>query len=178
MSKDINITNIKGFLIILVVIGHYFQLLTSGGVMQGAVLSIYSFHMPAFVCISGFLSKNVEKRRSRAFEDLLIPFVFFQIVFVVLSLICKSGQNAITNIFYPEFALWYLLALFIWRMILPDIIRLKCILIIAVIANILTGYFTGMTNAFAAQRMVGFLIYFLLGYYLNEQTIFKLCKIK
>ena len=176
------VTCIKGFLIFLVVTGHFMQLLTSsmqiGAVVQGIVLSIYSFHMPAFVFLSGYLSKNVKKRRMKAFDDLLIPFIVFQMVFAVIGIASRSGQHALANIFYPEFALWYLLALFVWRILLPDMIRVRGILIISLIISVATGYFYGMNNAFAAQRMVGFLFYFIAGFFTNEYLINRLQMLK
>lgn len=52
------IDNIKGLLIILVVLGHSIQAAGLGIETNLINRFIYSFHMPAFMAISGFLSYN------------------------------------------------------------------------------------------------------------------------
>lgn len=176
------ITNMKAILTILVVCGHFPQILIPNAtrfssILQGTVLFIYTFHMPMYVFISGFLSKNVEKRRKRAFEDLLIPFFVFQIIFASINILCGAGQHAFKNPLHPEFTLWYLLSLFTWRLFLPDLARVRGILPIAVILNVGTAYMTGVTNAFSAQRTFGFLIFFMLGYFADEEWLSKISRV-
>ncbi|EAF5802188.1 acyltransferase family protein, partial [Listeria monocytogenes] len=54
---DLQLSNIKGILIFLVMLGHY--LLTMGPKQVIPIDIIYSFHMPAFIFISGIFSQNV-----------------------------------------------------------------------------------------------------------------------
>lgn len=69
--------NIKGLLIILVVIGHAIQYCLPTYEMNIAFRFIYSFHMPLFFFVSGYLANrgrwdsNVIRRRA---IQLLIPF--------------------------------------------------------------------------------------------------------
>ena len=166
------ITNLKAFLIILVVAGHLIQLLPFlGGFREGMILWIYSFHMPAFVFVSGYLSKNADKRRKRAFVDALIPFFIFQILVGLLNLALSGESVVFANPLHPEWAMWYLFALFIWRITLPDVSRIRGIIPISVVISILTGYFTGIGNAFAAQRTLGYFVFFLLGYFCSSDVL-------
>ncbi|WP_281276902.1 acyltransferase family protein [Enterococcus pingfangensis] len=60
-SRDYQIDNIKGLLIILVVFGH--MLLASSKENNWLLTLIYSFHMPAFIFLNGVFSKNVNLRK-------------------------------------------------------------------------------------------------------------------
>ena len=183
MGKEYNerdtVTNAKAILIILVVAGHFVQLIPSwGGVRQGIILWIYSFHMPAFVFISGYLSKNAEKRREKAFADIFVPFIVFQVVFGIINVLLSGSSVAFGNLLHPELTLWYLLALFIWRYTLPDVIKIRGVILVSIVISVLTGYLPKVTNAFAAQRTFGYFCFFILGYYCRKETLEKAWRIK
>lgn len=133
--------------------------------------------MPLFVFVSGYFSKNVEKRRKRAFEDLLIPYFISQFLWLIYQGIFNHSFDVIKNIFYPQFSLWYLLALFIWRLLLPDLIKIKGILPVSALLYVLGMFCVGINNNFAMQRAIGFLIFFLLGYFASEDDIERIKKI-
>lgn len=176
------LNNMKGILIILVVVGHFLQTLlncvkewmpTFAPVIQGAILFIYAFHMPVFIFISGYLSKNTEKRRQNAFFDLFFLYLVYEILVGIICSIAspQRGWEVFQNIFIPRYASWYLLALFIWRLLLPDLVRIKGVLWIALMLNIGTCIFTGFGYSFDLRRILGFLFYFLLGYYTSEERL-------
>lgn len=50
--------NLKCFLILCVVIGHMLELVYAGGGYR----IIYSFHMPAFIFVSGYFARFRKKR--------------------------------------------------------------------------------------------------------------------
>lgn len=55
-QRLIYLDTLKGMLIILVVLGHCGTALSTG-----LLSSIYAFHMPLFILVSGYLSKKTEK---------------------------------------------------------------------------------------------------------------------
>jgi len=172
------ITNLKGLLICLVVIGHFLQPtveLTSGFIkciIQGVVIWIYSFHMPLFIFVSGYLSKNYNKRRNKAFEEILLPYLVLQVIFLMKNII--NNGVGVLQIFTPCFALWYLLALYIWRIVLPDLIRIKHIIWVALFLNICYFFISDLGQFMALDRCIGFLFYFLMGYFADLDIIKKL----
>ena len=174
--------NIKALLMILVVIGHFAQVFlwrdnTSGYyIVQGCVLFIYSFHMPLFVFISGYFSKDLEKRRKRAFYDLLRPYVMAQLALGILFFILNHSFTVFRNILIPSYGTWYLLALYIWRTMMPDIDKIKHNILIAFCLNLFIVA-TDIDNTVAMGRTIGFLVFFLMGYYANESTIHTIRKI-
>ena len=58
--------NIKGFLIILVVFAHCLYDFQDDALIGAIVKSIYLFHMPAFIFVSGFFGKSERSRSSKS----------------------------------------------------------------------------------------------------------------
>ena len=58
-ERDYLFDNYKAFLIVLVVVGHFIEVASDDNVvMETTKWIIFSFHMPAFVFISGYFSKK------------------------------------------------------------------------------------------------------------------------
>lgn len=108
----------KGIAIILVVLGHIF----SGGNVK---TYIYSFHMPLFFIISGYLFnysnvKSFKEFINKKIKAYLIPYVTFSIINILgyyllsgLSLIVLRNNLLETIKFCGIGALWFLPVLFI-----------------------------------------------------------------
>ena len=152
--KRINwIDQAKGIGILLVVIGHM-------NIPQELSKIIFSFHMPLFFFISGYLYN--EKKYSVNFENvfysklksLVWPFITFTIFYLILSVFIN--QNSIINSFdYVNFfkgnrslntPLWFLTALFSTEIIFSQIIRFfnirKAIFLILLI--LIIGFFNAI----------------------------------
>lgn len=103
--------NLKSFLILLVVIGHTIQFSVINYTDSHIFNYIYSFHMPLFMLISGFLSYKESslvtwsgvKRRG---IQLLIPYVIWTIVF------CLTMRAPIIERLFETPVYWFLLLLF------------------------------------------------------------------
>lgn len=108
--------SLKGILIVLVVLGHSIQYSLMDGCYEDHVWNyIYSFHMPAFVAVSGFLSyrKSIVNDRFsiiyRRFKQLLVPYLLWELVH--FSLQDNYTLSSLWNIFlHPYF--WFLWVLF------------------------------------------------------------------
>lgn len=72
--RDFKIDNAKGIGILLVVFGHCLW------VSEDILTLIYSFHMPLFFMISGFLSINSLTTYKKILSRLFLPFIFFYLV--------------------------------------------------------------------------------------------------
>ncbi len=124
MEKRIEWIDIaKGIGIILVVIGH---------ISQNKIISnfIYSFHMPLFFILSGFLYKPKEKYVRKKAKTILIPYIVFAIISYIYWFFIERNMreqdvnpiNAFLNIFICQagdenyvfnVVLWFLPCLFI-----------------------------------------------------------------
>lgn len=104
------IDNLRGMLIIIVVLGHAIQYLDSDFDHNIVFRYIYSFHMPLFIFISGFVSysKEIKPRSiSRRFFQLVIPFIAWSMLAMTLTL--KNNWNWLIK---PDTSLWFLWVLF------------------------------------------------------------------
>ena len=104
------VDNLRGFLIILVVLGHCIQHLDIDFDHNIVFRYICSFHMPLFMFISGFVSYKREYHWTsikRRFIQLVIPFIAWAMV----SMSLKDNWN-IDWLTTPDTALWFLWVLF------------------------------------------------------------------
>ena len=168
--------NLRGLLIILVLIGHFGGDNTSFSadgniVLQAIELFIYLFHMPLMFFVSGLFSKNTEKCRNNAFLDLFIPYLLFQVFYAIVQYVNSGTKDYLLNPFYPAPALWYLFALFVFRFVLHDFLKIKWNLIIALIMSVFGICILGLSHEFAMNRIFANLLYFLLGYYCDPELI-------
>ncbi|MDT2613040.1 acyltransferase family protein [Enterococcus dongliensis] len=169
--------NIRGILILLVVLGHaleYFRLDNIVG--EFIYIFIYLFHMPVFIFISGYFSKNLAKGRSTAVETFLVPYLLLN---MILSLIMLAiGKIDEFTILSPGWTLWYLYCMFIWRLLLPDLVKVRRILILSFIIGIFSGFLTEFGTYMAMARTLGFLPYFLAGYFMDRSLLEKIHQLR
>ena len=89
------IDNIKVVLIFLVVFGHLIErYIDTSDTLMAIYMFIYIFHMPLFIYISGYLSKNVNKSKKIFLKDLLIPYIFLLITSVLLNGVSEVEINS------------------------------------------------------------------------------------
>ena len=122
MEKNVRLLwadSLKGCLIVLVVLGHAIKSTIGDCCYDNHLWNfIYSFHMPAFMAISGYLSYRPDKNRKdvfpfifRRFRQLLIPYFLW----TVISLLIDNRltiENLKSYFLYPDMGLWFLWALF------------------------------------------------------------------
>lgn len=79
--------NCKGFLIILVVFAHFLYDLQAQHEWNTAIVnSVYMFHMPAFVFVSGYFSKCENSRSLRSILLLTVAYFLYTAGFIVFNL--------------------------------------------------------------------------------------------
>ncbi|MDF2612723.1 MAG: hypothetical protein K0S71_509 [Clostridia bacterium] len=175
-QRNYLIDNLKVLLIFFVVLGHVIEYNIQGNsFFMGLYLFIYFFHMPLFVFISGYLSKNIEKCRKGAIKGLLIPYVVFNIIWYILAYIATG--ELIWPVIYPGWTLWYLISLFFWRVTLKYVIRIKYIIPLSIVCGLLIGAMPRGGIVLSLSRTISFLPFFLIGYYTNEANLIKVSKI-
>ena len=113
----------KGFLIFIVVLGHFLLPLKDSPypLFSRSFYLIYSFHMPAFVFLSGYFGYSGWKKRGTNFRSLL-SYVFLYLFMQGMLHICDILFYGSTRIF-PDFwhassTPWYILALIFWNLAL------------------------------------------------------------
>lgn len=142
--------NLKFLLIVLVVFGHSLEEISLAQDYAIIRAWIYSFHMPAFVFISGYFSKSVRRG--------------------------EGARKTIINILTPKYIFWYLFSLLIWRLLIDDLKRIKGIFILAMLLGLYVGGIHEADRFLAISRTIVFFPYFLLGVFADEAMIEKVRK--
>lgn len=174
--------NMKFLLILLVVMGHFMDEVMSTFEMDSPIfrsffLAVYTFHMPAFLFISGLFSKRTvqERRWCRLFD------YFVLYVFVKAALTMCSRLNGGTREFRlsegsgMEWFAWALLICTLLTILLRNFDP-AYVLCFAVVLGCLAGYQEEQKTWFATLRVMNFYPFFYLGYLLDPKKLPKLLK--
>lgn len=128
-TRNIQIDALKYLLVTFVIFDHL--LLIHGFVNKGLDIIIDSttqnlsiafgaFVIPIFVFMSGIFCKKglaLGEQIRKSFPILKIFFIF-QILDLLIQYFVDGKSLSINTLFVPQFALWYLLSLFTWRIML------------------------------------------------------------
>ena len=163
--RSAKMDNFRGILMILVVLGHLLEL-QEGPVSDYLYLIIYSFHMPLFVWISGYFAKPADRSCIRS---LIFPYLIFQLLYSVAAVFFWKTEDSI-KLLEPYWLMWFLMALFLWRLLLPlldvkDIKSQAVTLGTVLLLALLTGWEQELRYVLSFQRMVALFPMFILGYY-------------
>lgn len=178
------LTILKGIGIILVILGHSFSF-SGFDIIENTKLNtyifrtIYSFHMPMFFMIAGFLINNNKEHLIKDFylskiKRLLIPYIFINIVDAIprhlFSELVNNKSNSIERIiFYSGAATWFIYTLFILFLIFPVIEKYiikkdKYYLFGIFLLGIKISGVTDSIDIFTINRLVNMSFYFYIGY--------------
>jgi Fucose 4-O-acetylase and related acetyltransferases len=157
--------NIKGFLIALVVFAHCLYAFQSKRTIDIIVDSIYFFHMPAFVFVSGFFSKSRNSRSADSLFKLFTAFLLLTAVHLVMAFAMGRELKLVT----PYYSAWYLPALIVWRLATPYFSKVRGAVPIALLAAFLAGFWKDINNSFAFARIISLYPFFLAGYFLSKE---------
>ncbi len=175
-ERDERIDSVKYWLIVLVIAGHIF--LRPEFTSIACIVTwkwIYLFHMPLFIFISGYFSRKKDKEDIwLSIWKLLEPLIVFQTLAIIFKLI-QEGSVSLHYILTPWYALWYLLSLILWRLILqilPDnfLENTKLILLLTFFISIIIG-FLPFNELLSIQRTLSLMPFFFLGYCMKGRNI-------
>jgi fucose 4-O-acetylase-like acetyltransferase len=154
----------------LVVIGHGIQRLTADSDNALIVyLFIYAFHMPAFAMISGYFSKATppgSRQMKKVLTDILLPYFIMETIWTVVQFLVEGKQEF--NPTQPSWTLWFLLALGIFRLILPYLTLVRWPLFWAVVFSVGVGYLSNVDSTFSLSRAIGIMPFFVLGWKVRQ----------
>jgi len=174
--RDYHFDNIKGLLMFFVVLGHLLErYIYSSVAIRTIYIFIYLFHMPIFIFISGYFSKNPSKCRKGVFEGLLLPYILFDLIWY--GLIWVATGEMLFSFTHPGWTLWYLISLFFWKMLLKPLLKIPYIIPISFAVGLAAGGTPYINQFFSISRTLVFLPFFLLGVITTEEKIEKIKKI-
>lgn len=121
INRDYSFDALKGFLILLVIMGHAIQLSTDvgGWSLNPLFMVIYTFHMPLFIFISGYFSMSIFRKSiwyivTNKFKRLLLPSILFSSVICIIyfSSSVIDNDSLIRKVYKCYKTYWYLINIF------------------------------------------------------------------
>ncbi|WP_426755412.1 acyltransferase family protein [Myxococcus sp. Y35] len=159
--------NVRGLLILLVVMGHALEpLLEREPLARALYTGLYLFHIPAFAFLSGHLTRAESGARAlwSVAWGLLAPLAVFQVLYVVFDAWVLGRGWSLHWLLQPYWLLWFLLSLASWRMLLPLLLRLPGPWVWAVALSLGAGLLPWVGYPFSLSRTLVFLPCFVAGY--------------
>lgn len=167
---------LKGFLIILVILGHSIQYKIIDYQNDVLFRIIYSFHMPLFFLISGFLTYKERYDASmvkKRFVQCIIPFVSWAFLLPIFELGRYDIERTIKILTYPDNGLWFLYNLFFYCLVFnlserwsnQKVKQEYLLLTICVLLYVLMVF---LHTRFNVTQICWYLPFFAMGYYIHK----------
>ena len=171
-SRDPWLDNVKMVLVTLVVIGHAIGLVEATQGSHWVYDFIYLWHIPAFVFVSGYLSKSFEwdrRRMKSLLYTLAVPYLLFEpaLFYFRRTVAGEDVQGPLWLV--PHWTMWYLIVLLMWRLVTP-ILKLHWLFLpLSVIVSLLGGLWND--DSLMIPRFLGLLPFFVLGLHLKPRHL-------
>ena len=143
--------------------------ITCTGILELFVVWSRLVTMPTFCFLSGYFSKNTDKRYRTAIGDFLIPYIIFDGIFFLIY-----GGTYTDNIFTPVFLYWYMLSMFCWNIMARGLEKIRGIVPISIVVALLVGLLPDVSRFLSLSRTIVFLPYFMFGLLLSREGMAKI----
>ncbi|MEV0438621.1 acyltransferase family protein [Streptomyces spectabilis] len=172
-QRDAFFDNAKYLAIVLVAMAHAWEPLTDHSrTAEALYMTVYTFHMPAFILISGYFSRSFDMRADRLIRlvtGVAVPYVVFEIAYTFFKRWADDDPTQPISLLDPWYLTWFLIALFVWRLTVPlwKVVRWPvplalCVALLAVISP-------DIGDDLDLQRVLQFMPFFVLGLFLKPE---------
>ncbi|WEG14674.1 acyltransferase family protein [Pullulanibacillus sp. KACC 23026] len=168
--------NSKGILIFLVVFGHLiesYRQIHGNQTILWLYNTIYTFHMPLFIIISGYFFREGRVKKVIQFMGI---FLIWQLIDGFLTPLISSHTlpsftdgSRLFKLLIPYWTLWFLMGMIIWRMVTPYFLKLRFPILIAIGLAIWSSYVPDLTSWFSLRKILTFYPFYLIGYWLAQK---------
>ena len=176
-SRDPFFDNAKLLLVTLVVIGHAWVLMPDAPSSFPAYTFLYAWHVPAFVVVTGYLSRSFRFTRPhlrKLLTTVVAPYLVFETLLATFRIVI--GKESMGSPLYidPHWPMWYLSVLFLWRLATPLLLRVPKPLVVAVAVSLLGGLI--QSDVLDVSRATGLLPFFVLGLVMTREQLDRLAE--
>ncbi len=184
-----DIDKLRGCLIILVIIGH----IVLGSVHENFIrYSIYAFHMPLFIGLSGYLINAESLQKASFFSTLIrywwrviLPFGFAYAFYTGILLFHAYEEGRVTTklllsyIHTPYYHLWFIPTLVLWVLAFAGFLKLKVplstVLVIFLVASLVWAGVSKVelgpiVTPLLSKKVIYFFSFFLFGAWLRTSS--------
>ncbi|MGW1666669.1 acyltransferase family protein [Streptomyces microflavus] len=166
-KRDPYFDNVKYLAIVLVAVAHAWEPVMDGSRATRALyMVVYTFHMPAFILISGYFSRTFDMsapKVKRLITGVAVPYVLFETAYSLFKRYVDDAPDTSISLVDPLFLTWFLIALFIWRVTTPIWRTLRHPLPVALAIAMLASVSPDIGDDLDLQRVFQFLPFFVLG---------------
>lgn len=159
--------NVKFLLIYCVVLGHLFNAVkVDSALLKGLHLFIYSFHMPAFLYISGLFSKRTVNGRKIEKAALYLVLYIFMVAFRLVVYSWVNGKWSSIHLFTESGVAWFGLTLFLCYAVTMMFCKFPASYLIPVAlgVGILAGFDKNLGDYLTGMRFFTMYPFFIMGY--------------
>ncbi len=166
--------NLKFFLILMVVIGHFCDSLTNmGSEYQGLYIFIYSFHMPMFLFVSGLFTKYDDRHKLRIDKIVfyfILGYVFKILIYLILSAVRTNPDWSWLS---TNNAPWYLFVLGGYMLTAYCVKKFNpyIVMLISIVISLAAGYFSFINDFLTISKFIVFFPFYYLGFCLKPNDV-------
>ncbi|WP_245769489.1 acyltransferase family protein [Streptomyces indicus] len=172
-QRDAFFDNAKYLAIVLVAMGHSWEPLTDGSrAAEALYMVVYTFHMPAFIVISGYFSRSFDMRPDRLrrlMTGVVVPYVVFEVAYSLFKRWADDSPDHPISLLDPWYLTWFLIALFVWRMTTPLWKMIRWPIPVALGIAVLASVSPDIGDDLDMQRVLQFLPFFVIGLFLRPE---------
>ncbi len=188
-GRDLWFDNIKGFLIICVVVGHMVGSAAAKYPTMAFLYNfIYTFHMAAFAMVSGYFMKRrvAQKDYASFINKMLVPYLCAQVFVYLIRFIVPTSVKTLSldnvstgtsfSFLFPLYQLWYFAAMMfaflfcVW--VKADKKPLRAF-ILSLLLSVVSGCFT-YAQIFKLSKSLSVLPFFVIGFICTSDFAAKL----
>lgn len=172
-NRSYKIDNIKTFLIILVVVGHFTaQYVEQFDFYKSIFVFTYAFHMPLFIFISGMFF-NSRKAKANSIYYLLLGFILRYFIQLCRIILCPGVYEFI----YLEegFIPWFVFALSAYNILMLKLEKVNkgILLTISIVVACASGYIEAIDDFLCSSRIIVFFPFFIMGRMVTLDKVIK-----
>ncbi|WP_244502480.1 acyltransferase family protein [Streptomyces oceani] len=171
-QRDPFLDNAKFLTIVLVGLGHVWEPLRSDSrAAEALYFVVYAFHMPAFIIISGYLSRSFTAKPGqikRLITGVAVPYLVFEVVYTFFMRWADNPDREF-SLQNPGFALWFLIALFVWRLTTPLWQSMRWPLPVSLVIAVAASVTPTIDGDLSLMRVCQYLPFFVLGLQLRPE---------
>lgn len=166
-DRDPLLDNARLVLICCVVTAHVIRLnLYDVGWTRAIYAWMFIFMMPAFAAIAGHLSRTTLSLRNVKVlaRRLLAPYLVFELLYAGAHVVAGRREQLIVDLLTPTWVLWFLAALFLWRLSLPVLVKTGHPLLVSTVIGLCGGLLPAPVYALSLTRALVLYPFFVLGH--------------
>lgn len=172
-KRDAYFDNAKYLAIVLVAVAHSWVPVMDGSRTARALYMVtYTFHMPAFIIISGYFSRSFDlspAKVKRLVTGVAVPYIVFETAYSLFRRYANDSPDAAISLLEPWYLTWFLAALFIWRLTTPVWRSLRHPMAVSLVIAVLASLAPGIGDDLDLPRVLQFLPFFVLGLQLRPE---------